>query len=98
MDQKNEVVKSWSGTGKLNDIEWDGTTISGEPLFSSENYSIRTSIVPSEKERLRLNQDLVTETSAFKTGVLMEEIIPQKQWKIVVNTIYFDANAASFNK
>ena len=98
MDQKNEVVKSWSGTGKLNDIEWDGTTISGEPLFSSENYSIRTSIVPSEKERIRLNQDLVTETSAFKTGVLMEEIIPQKQWKIVVNTIYFDANAASFNK
>lgn len=98
MDQKNEVVKSWSGVGKLNDIEWDGTTISGEPLFSSETYSIKTSIVPSEKERLRLNQDLVTETSSFKTGVLMEEIIPQKQWKIVVNTIYFDANAASFNK
>jgi len=97
LDQKNEVVKSWSGVGKLTDIEWDGSTISGEPLFSSEKYSIRSSIVPSEKERIRLNCDLVTETASFKTGVLMEEIIPQKQWKIVVNTIYFDPNAASFN-
>lgn len=98
-DQQKEVVKSWEGTGKLpSKIDWDGTTISGERLFSSERYTVATTVVPSESDRIRLEQDVVTDETRVKTGVLMEEIIPQKQWKIVVNTIYFDPNAATFEQ
>ena len=93
------MVKSWEGTGKLpSKIDWDGTTISGERLFSSERYTVATTVVPSESDRIRLGQDVVTDETRVKTGVLMEEIIPQKQWKIVVNTIYFDPNAATFEQ
>ena len=33
-----------------------------------------------------------------ETGILFMEIIPEKQWKIIVNTIYFDPDRATFNK
>ena len=97
-DQKDEVLKSWSGKGKIPNLEWDGTTAAGDKLFSSETYKIVTTIVPSEKDRARLGQDEVKNTATIKTGVMMEEIVPQKQWKIIVNTIYFDSNAATFDE
>ena len=36
-------------------------------------------------------------TLEIKSGILWETIIPDEKWKIVVNTIYFDPDAATFN-
>lgn len=99
IDKNNETLKTWEGTGNLPaTLTWDGQTISGEKLFSSENYQVKTTVVPEKSEQDSLGKNEINGTATFKTGVLMEEIIPEKQWKIVVNTIYFDANAATFNE
>ncbi len=97
LDQQKGLLKTWTGKGDIPQLTWDGKTDNGDKLFSSETYTVRTTINPSAGDKARLGDEAVTGTASFKTGVLMEEIIPQKQWKIVVNTIYFDANAASFD-
>lgn len=97
-DQQNDTLKTWTGKGNVPTLTWDGKTDNGDKLFSSETYTVVTTVVPTASDRARIGEETVTSTATFKTGVLMEEIIPQKQWKIVVNTIYFDANAATFDK
>ncbi|MBQ9281869.1 MAG: OmpA family protein [Treponema sp.] len=97
LDKNNETLKTWEGKGNLPaTLKWNGQTNSGEQLFSSETYEVKTTVVPEQSERESLGKNEIYGNAKFKTGVLMEEIIPEKQWKIVVNTIYFDANAATF--
>ena len=35
---------------------------------------------------------------SVKTGILFQVVIPDKQWKIIVNTIHFDPDRATFEK
>jgi outer membrane protein OmpA-like peptidoglycan-associated protein len=41
---------------------------------------------------------VLSSSVVIKTGILFEVIIPDKQWKIIVNTIYFDPDRATFEK
>lgn len=99
LDQKGNKVIQWDGTGRLPEkFEWDGKSDSGEYVFSRNLYTIEMSIVPNEKDRNRTGQDKFTAKTTITTGILFQVIIPNKKWKIVVNTIHFDPDKETFDK
>ena len=99
LDQKGNKVIQWDGKGKLPEkFEWDGKSDSGEYVFSRNLYTIEMSIVPNEKDRNRTGQDKFTAKTTITTGILFQVIIPNKKWKIVVNTIHFDPDKETFDK
>ena len=98
-DQKNKEIKRYEGKGKVpSQIEWDGSSEDGEMVFSRNNYTARLAVVPSVKDRERTGQLELKSEDSLKTGILFQVIIPNKQWKIIVNTIYFDPDRATFEK
>ncbi|MCR5725036.1 MAG: OmpA family protein [Treponema sp.] len=97
-DPQNHGFRHWSGTGSLPEsVIWDGRSDDGELTFSRNVYTVHLTVVPAEKDRQRTGMDSLTATTAIQTGILMQVIIPEKQWKIIVNTIHFDADKATFN-
>lgn len=99
LDPQGNIFRSWSGTGALpQNLTWDGKSDSGEIAFSRDMYTAKLSVIPSEADRTRTGKDLLEATDVIKTGILFEEIVPKQEWKIIVNTIYFDPDAATFNK
>lgn len=99
LDPKNSVIKSFSGEGALpSQINWDGISDTGETVFSMNIYSVKLTVYPSNNDKEHFGQDFVTSTDTFKTGILMTVIIPDKKWKIIVNTIHFDPDRATFVK
>ncbi len=99
LDPQKHTFKTWSGTGNLPDsISWDGTSDNGELVFSRNVYTVQVSVTLSEKDAALAGTSVVTASSQITAGILMIEIIPDKQWKIIVNTIHFDPDRATFNK
>ena len=98
MDPKGNPFRTISGTGKIpSSIEWDGKGDTGENVVSRNIYSAKISIVPSKKDRLRSGEMKVVDEAKINTGLLLEVIVPEHEWKIVVQSIAFDPNAAGFN-
>lgn len=98
-DQKNNEIKRYEGKGKIpSQIEWDGSTDTDDVVFSRNEYTVRLSVVPSEKDRQRLGIEELKSEEKIKTGILFQVVIPDKQWRIIVNTIYFDPDRATFEK
>ena len=98
-DKNKETIKEISGQGQVPaEIVWDGSTISGEDIFSGEDYYITLIAEPVDSiaKKYALNE-VPSNTLEIKSGILWETIIPDEKWKIVVNTIYFDPDAATFN-
>ncbi|MBR6913767.1 MAG: OmpA family protein [Treponema sp.] len=96
-DPKGAEFKKWSGTGALpENIDWNGKSESGEVVFSRNTYPAKLSVIPKENDRNRSGKNELTDSGDIKTGILMIEIIPDKKWKIIVNTIHFDADRATF--
>lgn len=98
-DKNKETIKEISGQGQVPaGIVWDGSTISGEDIFSGEDYYITLIAEPVDSiaKKYALNE-VPSNTLEIKSGILWETIIPDEKWKIVVNTIYFDPDAATFN-
>ncbi len=96
-DMKGAEIKRYEGSGKIpSQIEWDGKSESGELVFSRNEYTIKFTVIPSEVDRERTGFSELTSSEKIKTGILFEVIIPDKQWKIIVNTIYFDPDRATF--
>ena len=98
-DKKNKEIKRFEGTGSVpNQVVWDGESEDGELVFSRNDYTAKLVIVPSVKDRDRTGLDELNAEDAIKTGILFQVLIPDKQWKIIVNTIYFDPDKATFDK
>lgn len=98
-DQKEKEIKRFEGTGRVpNQVVWDGESEDGEIVFSRNNYTARLFVVPSEKDRERTGCSELTSQDSLKTGILFQIVVPDKQWKIIVNTIYFDPDRATFEK
>ncbi|MBP5519416.1 MAG: OmpA family protein [Treponema sp.] len=98
-NSKNSEIKHFEGKGKLpSQVEWDGKSESGELVFSRNEYNAVLSVIPAEQDKNRTGCNELTSTETVKTGILFEEIIPKKQWKIIVNTIYFDPDRETFEK
>ena len=99
LDPQKHTFKTWSGSGNIPDsIAWDGTSDSGELVFSRNKYTVQVTTTLSEKDAAIAGAAVLTASVPLTTGILMIEIIPEKQWKIIVNTIHFDPNKATFNQ
>ena len=98
-DPKGAVFRKWSGNGALpENIDWDGKSDSGEVVFSRNIYTVNLTVIPKENDRKRSGKNELTDSGSIKTGILMIVIIPDKKWKIIVNTIHFDADRATFDR
>ena len=97
-DPKGTRFRSFSGTGDVpEELEWDGFSDAGVPVISLENYRADLIVTPSKSEQQRIGAETLTDTETIRTGLLLEVIEPGKEWKIMVNSIYFDANKETFN-
>ena len=98
-DKNNKEIKRFEGKGSVpNQVVWDGESEDGELVFSRNDYSAKLTIVPSEKDRERTGSSELKAEDSLKTGILFQVLVPDKQWKIIVNTIYFDPDRATFDK
>lgn len=99
IDPQGNDFYTWNGEGALPaTLTWNGKSESGEVAFSRDTYMAKVIVVPDEADRTRTGQDTVEAESSIDTGILFQEIIPQKEWKIVVNTIYFDPDKPTFDE
>ena len=99
LDPKNAVIKAFGGEGLLpSEINWDGISDTGDVVFSMNIYSVKLTVYPSQADKEYFGQTSVSASDSFKTGILMTVIIPDRKWKIIVNTIHFDPDRATFIK
>ena len=97
-DSKGGKFRSFQGTAPLPEaIVWDGLSDTGETVFSLNNYNVELSITPSAADQERIGRLSVKTAQNVRTGLLMQVIIPGKEWKIMVNSIFFDPDKATFN-
>ena len=98
-DQQNHLFREWNGNGRLPSvIVWNGLSDFGEHAFSKNTYKVKFTITPDERDIERTGKTELYAEDSIETGILFQEIIPGKQWKVIVNTIYFDPDKATFNR
>ena len=98
-DPYGNPFKLFKGQGKPpKSIEWDGRSDTGEVVVSKNLYKARLSLEPSEKDRNRIGNRKIEATAEIHTGLLLEVVVPDHEYKIVVQSISFDPNAAGFGK
>ncbi|WP_027727956.1 OmpA family protein [Treponema sp. C6A8] len=99
LDPKGATFREYSGSGMPpQTLSWDGKGNGGEDVFAMNTYGIRLTVVPSAADVTRTGQTVIVAQDSVKTGIPLQVIIPDKKWKIVVNTIHFDPDKASFNQ
>ena len=99
LDPKGGVFREYSGSGMPpSKLSWDGKGSNGEDVFSMNSYTISFTVVPSQADIARTGQSVLVAKDTVKTGIPMLVIIPNKKWKIVVNTIHFDPDKATFDR
>lgn len=99
LDPKGAVFREYSGEGMIPEkLTWDGKGSNGEDVFSMNSYGIRFTVVPSQADIARTGQSVLVAQDSVKTGIPLLVIIPNKKWKIVVNTIHFDPDRATFDR
>ena len=98
-DPQGHDFKTFKGSGALPEsLEWDGKSDRGENVVSKNTYTAYLTVTPSRTDRLR-TKELTAETDIkISTGLILEVIVPEHEWKIVVQTIAFDPDAATFDK
>ncbi len=97
-DPHGNGFKHWSGKGQLPEkLLWDGRSDQGELVFSRNVYRAELTVIPQKEDIDRTGSEKLTAMADIKTGILMQVIIPEKQWKIIVNTIHFDPDRATFD-
>lgn len=98
LDPQKHSFRTWEGKGKLpSSLVWDGKSDSGELVFSQNTYTVNVTVNLSEKDAALSGKKELSSRATIKTGILMIVIIPDKQWKIIVNTIHFDPDRATFD-
>ena len=97
-DPQGNPFRTIKGTGALPaSIEWDGLSDRGENVFSRNVYKATLSVIPSRHDRMRSGAKVAEATTDIHTGLLLQVIVPEHEWKIVVNTIYFAGGGATFD-
>ncbi|MCR4734236.1 MAG: OmpA family protein [Treponema sp.] len=98
-DENDDLFRSFSGQGSLPEkLLWNGMSDAGLYVDILTNYTAKLTVIPSEIDRNHSGQNFVEASDTVKSGILLTVIIPNKKWKIVLNTIHFDPDRASFNK
>mgnify|MGYP002857200486 CR=1 FL=1 len=95
IDQRGFVVKKFSAenTKIPKRIIWDGSTDSGEEIYSLNDYSIHLVIVPKEKDIKKTGQQELYVIKYFKSGILLETIEQNKNWSFYVNSLMFSGES-----
>lgn len=97
-DPKGNIFRTISGEGSLpSEITWDGLSDSGEKVFSRNTYVAKASANLSKKDSERTGLKTIESTVEIKTGLVLQVIVPEHEWKIVVNTISFDPDKETFD-
>ena len=95
LDPQGNTFRTVTGSGNPPEkIEWDGKSDGGETVLSKNTYAARFSVKPSAKDRARTGMSEILATEKIKTGLLLQVIVPGKEWKMVVNSINFVPNGA----
>ena len=95
-DNRGNPFRVFKGEGELpSEIMWDGRSDVGESAYSLTRYLVRLLVEPSDKERERTGANYLTDSEYVRTGVLVQNVA-EEEWKIIVNTIYFDPDKATF--
>ena len=95
LDPQGNLFRTIKGTGDLpKKIEWDGKSDTGETVLSKNTYTAVLSVTPSAKDRARLGKSRIETSEKITTGLLLQVIVPGKEWKMVVNSINFVPNEA----
>lgn len=95
LDPQGNPFRTIKGSGKLpKNIEWDGRSDKGEVVLSKNTYTAKLTVVPSAKDQTRIGMASVGTSEKVKTGLLLQVIVPGKEWKMVVNSINFVPNGA----
>lgn len=98
-DPQGNDFRTFKGNGALPEsLEWDGKSDKGETVVSKNTYTAHLTVVPSRTDRLRTKAQEVKAETPVETGLLLEVIVPEQEWKIVVQGFTFDPDAATFNK
>ncbi|MCR4954841.1 MAG: OmpA family protein [Treponema sp.] len=98
LDPQGNPFWSTSGRGNLPEtLTWNGLSEKGEVVFSRNIYTAKLTVVPSRHDRTRSGAKTAEITQTINTGLLLQVIIPEHEWKIVVNTIYFAGGGATFD-
>ncbi|SFI45812.1 Outer membrane protein OmpA [Treponema bryantii] len=99
LDPKGAEFREYSGEGMLPEtVVWDGKSDSGEDVFAMNTYEIVITVIPSAVDIARTGQTELVVKDSITTGLPMQVIIPNRKWKIVVNTIHFDPDRATFTR
>ena len=101
-DQKGNIFKTWSGNGyPTEEIVWDGRGDDNTVVFSRENYIAVLSVTLCEKDRERLERDVLEATFdgsvGIETGIILNKV-GDNEWRIEMASFTFDENAATFDK
>ncbi len=98
-DPQGNLFKVIEGKGAVpKAITWDGKSDYGETVVSKNVYKAKLSVTPSSKDKQRIGNKKIETEAEIHTGLLVEVIVPDHEYKIVVQSISFDPNAAGFGK
>ncbi len=98
-DPYGNPFRTIRGSGELPEsIDWNGKSENGETVVSKNTYTARLSVIPSQKDIARTGKAKLESKAEIHTGLLVEVVIPDHEYKIVVQSISFDSNAAGFSK
>ncbi len=98
-DPYGNPFRTIKGTGELpKSIDWNGTSETGERVVSKNTYTAKLTVVPSQKDIARTGKSKIETKTEIHTGLLVEVVVPDHEYKIVVQSISFDPNAAGFGK
>lgn len=94
-DPQGNLFRSMKGEGDVPAlIEWDGIGDKGDVVLSKNTYTARLSVRLSDRDRRRLGRQAVERSVEINSGMLLQVIVPGKEWKMVVNSINFVPNGA----
>ena len=97
-DPQGNPFRTIKGKGKLPEgIEWDGLSDKGEAVFSKNTYRAKLTVTLGKADRKRSGVENVEAVAEVKTGLLLEVLVPEHEWKMVVSSMQFAGGGSNFD-
>lgn len=97
-DPQGNPFRTIKGKGKLPEgIEWDGLSDKGEAVFSKNTYRAKLTVTLGKADRKRSGVETVEAVAEVKTGLLLEVLVPEHEWKMVVSSMQFAGGGSNFD-
>lgn len=97
-DPQGNPFRTIKGKGKLPEsVEWDGLSDNGEKVFSKSVYKAKLTATLGRADRKRCGVETVEAEAEVKTGLLLEVLVPEHEWKMVVSSMQFAGGGSTFD-